>query len=157
MSRRGDDVELACACTLEGYTQIQPLSCLIRAGSANDQPWTCELLMSKFYVSIDIVDSTGKRIEGAGVELRSSKTWSPTNRWMWRSRRRYRSSWIRPTHLSHHFISEGSGGEYFFRDRWHAADASIIFSSSDFEVWRGGPIESLKRSVMKSDDPAIPS
>ena len=42
-------------CTLEGYTQIQPLSCLIRAGSATDAPWTCELLMSKYYVSIDIV------------------------------------------------------------------------------------------------------
>ena len=46
----GDDVELDCIVTLEGYTQIEPKTTLIRAGSAADAPWTCELLMRKYYV-----------------------------------------------------------------------------------------------------------
>ena len=51
---------------------------------------------------------------------------------------------------------KGAGGEYFFRDQWHAADASIVFSSSDFEAIERRARESMKRSVMKSDDPRYP-
>ena len=96
--------------------------------------------MRKYYVSLDVVDGNGKRVPVAGVELRSSSdvvAYQP---------RDVAEQAPQPIQLDTAYdirpiISslKGAGGEYFFRDQWHAADASIVFSRRTSRRWSGGP------------------
>ena len=136
----GDDVELDCLVTLEGYTQIEPKTTLIRAGSAADAPWTCELLMRKYYVSLDVVDGNGKRVPGAGVELRSSSdvvAYQP---------RDVAEQAPQPIQLDTAYdvrpiISslKGAGGEYFFRDPGTRRTRRSSSERRTSRRWSGGP------------------
>ena len=155
----GDDVEVTVTATLEGYTQIDPRTCVIRAGATEAAPWTCELLMRKYYVFMDIVDSALRRVEGAGVELRpqegsvvayqpreiSDQTPQPI---------RLGTAYdVRPTCLA---SLQGAAGEYFFRNTWHSSDTPVVFEDADFAALERKARESLKKAVMKSEDPRYP-